>query len=107
MRQNGFDDRHTDQSAHHPVLQRAVRCLLDHELQQGMTGLEVEEGFGDAIDQEAMLIDGGQYSDRDAPALWRRRTGVATGEPTKSCFDQDSQAGKSIALRRWDDAVAV
>ena len=37
-----------------------------------LAGLEVEDGFGNAIDEESMLIDGRKNPDRDAPALrWR------------------------------------
>ena len=40
MRQDRFDDT-AHQSTHHPVLQRAVRCLLNDELERGMARLNV------------------------------------------------------------------
>ena len=71
---------HTDQAAYHPVLQRGVRRLLDHELQRQGSELDIQHRLGNAVDEEAMLIDRGQDPEGDPPALRRRRAGVAGGQ---------------------------
>ena len=107
MRQSGFDDRDTDQAAHDPVLQRAVRRFLDHELERGMARLHIEHGFGDAIDQEAMLIDRRQNPDGDAPRRRRRDRRRAGGEAAKARFDRLGNGAKRSPAGRRRQPVAV
>src|ERR1700735_3527795 len=72
-----------------------------------MARLHLDQGLGNSIDEEAMLIDRWQNPDRDAPALRWRGAGVTAGEPPESRFNQGSHAGEAFALCGRDDAVVV
>ncbi len=107
VRQAGFHHCDPDQAAHDPVLQHGVGRFLDHQLQRRMPRLDLQHGFGDAIDQEAVLIDRRQDADRDAPARRRGGCGAVARQMPGACLDQGGDASEALATDGWNHAVAL
>jgi hypothetical protein len=105
VRKRCLDDRHANEIARNPVLESAVRSLLNDDLQSRMTRLHADERAGDAVDKKYMLADRGQYADGGAPPL-RWRAFLPFGEPTGSRLDEARDFSKMFTPRGRKHAVA-